>query len=407
MTKYSKLFSILTICLLTLVGFTFYQAQGESTGPKVELVTSEGQEDELDSLQFLGQAYDYGTNAYINTSFEFIDGDINYIEDTSLIERIDFTFSTGINRHIEDYRSFMRGKARQSNLFTETDDYLLYTGMRSDVNWQAFSDNFLTISLLDKETEEETTHEVLLNGGIYQSVLATYINYPQLTIVTRGANDDMDSNWLIYSFDLDDPKEELTPVHNLGRTSESSTIHFSESKTKTGRFILFRTAEPGETDGYDYVLDMIPTGYYVYDTHTEEVKEIPTSDEEDTIILTDSDTVLVGNDLGDTIEWSNWDYEDDSLTPLGESDMISQTIGRIPVQYYDTTFNQGLQLINGRIYALEQESTEESMTRPLFQVIEQESLDTVFSGYFNVNSVADTSQMDIELFDYTFDHLSR
>lgn len=405
MSKYSKLFSIFTICVLTLVGFIIYQSQGEPAGLKLELVTAQGQAAEIERLQLIGHAFNYGQSTS-STPFEFQNGSISYMEDNSLIETMDSAFNTTVNRYILNYRSFMRGKARQSNLFTETDEYLLYTGMRTDVNWQAFHDNSLTLSLLDKETKEEMEHEVILNGGPYQSVVATYLNYPHLTIVTQGVDDNMNSSWPIYSFDLNNPEIELTPVQNLGRTSEANTVQLSDSKTKTGRYILFRTVEPGETDDYGSVLNIIPTGYYVYDTQAEEVKEIPTSEEDETLVLTDSETVLVGNDLGNAIEWSNWDVNDESLTPIGTSDMVSETIGRVSVYYHDTTFNQGLQLINDRIYAFEQESSEEVMTRPLFQVIDQESLDTVFSGSFNVSSVPDRSQIEIEVFDYTVDHYS-
>lgn len=406
MTKYTKLISFFAICSLVLFGFHFYQAQTQSSELEVELVIEEGQKEELDHLQFLGNAFEY--DSYSSTSFEYKDGNVSYMTDLSLFKNMDFSFTAGMNRYIEDYRSFMRGKARLSNLFTETEDYLVYTGMQSDVNWRSFNDNSLTISLLNKETKEESTHEVLLTGGSYHShsVVAAYIDYPKLTIAAQAADENLDINWLIYSFNLNDPEEELSPVSNLGRTSESSSIHFSHSQTKNERFFLFRTVEPGGTDEYDYLVDMIPTGSFIYDTQTEEVKELPSFEDGETVILTESDTVLVGNDLGDTIEWNEWDFEGETLTNLGTSAMITPTIGRVPVHYYENSFNQGLQLINGHIYAFEQEASESS-SRPLFQVIEQDSLDTVFSGYFNANSTSDVSRFNIEVLDYSFDHLSR
>ncbi|MCC5893946.1 MAG: hypothetical protein JJU16_00660 [Alkalibacterium sp.] len=405
MTKYSKLFSILTICLLTLVGFTFYQAQAESVRPKVELVTEEGQAEELDLLYFLGNVHGYDSyrNNY-NTTFEYRNGEMHYFDDLSILQKVDFNFTPRMNRYTEDYRSFMRGKSRQTDHYTETDEYLLYTGMHSDVNWRQFNDNSLTISLLDKETNEETAQEVHLTGGSYQSVIAAYLDYPSLTLVTQALDEDSTNNWLIYSYDLENPQDEIAPVINSKHTLGSPTIQLSDSQSKTGRYLSFRTLEPGETDEYDYVLNHTTSGYYVYDTVTEELKEVPSFEEGETVVLTEAETILVGNDLEDDIVWSEWNFEDDSLTEQGTASMVTPTIGRVQVHYYDYTFNQGLQLINGRIYAFEEDYVED-MSRPLFQVIDLDSFDTVFSGYIGVETNLDTSQAELVVYEYSLDYL--
>lgn len=405
MTKYSKLISIVALCLIILFGFSIYQAQAQSGAPEIELVTEEGDSAQLDLLHTVANIYDYASYNR-STSYEFKNGEFENIDNQSVIQRMDYTFSSAINRYIEDYRSFMRGKTRVTDHFTETNDYLLYTAMQSDVNWRQYEDNTLSISVLDKETGEEQAHETLLTGGSYHTVIAAYVDYPSITIVTQAADENLDTDWLIYSVDLTDPEEELTPVINLGLSVESDNIQFSSSQTKTERFIPFRSLLAGKTDEYGQVMDHTASAYYVYDTQTQAVKEIPSFEEGQTVVLSEAETILVGNDLGEEIQWNEWTFDDESLTELGTTEMATPTIGRIQVDYYNRTFNQGLHLVDHHIYAYEDDYSEDR-SRPLFQVIDIDSMSTTFSGYFALKETPEGSQVELSIYEYSLDHLQQ
>lgn len=406
MTKYSKLISITALCLIVILGFSFYKAQAESDVLEIELVTDEGDSEQLDMLHTVANVYHYGQTYYNNDiSYVFEDGEFENIDNQSIIQRIDYTFSSAVNRYIRDYRSFMRGKSRVTDHFTETEEYLLYSAMQSDVNWRQNDYNFLSISLLDKETNNEKDYDVQLTSGSYHTVIATYMDYPSLTIVTQAADENMDNDWLIYSFDLTDPEEELTSVVKVGQSVESESVQFSSSQTKTERFIPFRSLLAGTTDEYDQVMDHTTSDYYVYDTQTQTVKEVPPFEEGETLILSEADTILVGNDLGEEIQWNEWNVDNDSLAEIGTAEMVTPTIGRVQVDYYNNTFNHGLHLVNNHIYAYE-DVYPDNMGRPHFQIIDVDSMSTTFSGYFALKDAPEDAQVELSIYEYSLDHLS-
>ncbi|MCC5890917.1 MAG: hypothetical protein JJU01_10120 [Alkalibacterium sp.] len=427
MTKYTKLVSLIAFGVLTLSGYTFYQQTTQAEKLSVELVSEEGEPDTLDNLYFVGQVINMSANFNRGQTFEYSEGNITFIDNLPFLERVDYHFTRNMNRYTDDYRSFMRGKSRQPSNFAETEEHLVYTGMKSDVNWRVFNDNNLTISVLDKETTEEQDYEVVLNGGSNQSVTSTYVNYPSLTVVTQVLDDNILNNWFIYEFNLEEPQEELEPAVNFGSEFNTEHISFASNEDKTARFIPFRTMNVASTDEYGHA-DLIPGDYYAYDTQSGEIKAAPETDEDDEneyIVLSEENTLLIGRDLGDSIEWSRWDFDEESLSDIGASEMDTPTIGRGRVHYYDSLFNQGLQLIDGHLYAFEEGYSDdvsrsmndddyqnlddvyhERMSRPQFQVIDMDTIDTVFSGYFTHGQEDESSNINLTLFDYGYSKFS-
>lgn len=422
MTKHAKLISLIAFCVLTLSGYTLYQQTTQAEKLSVELVTEEGQAEALDSLHFIGQTVNMGAHFNRGQTFEYNEGNFAFINELSILERFDYEFTPHMNRYIEDYRSFMRGKSRNRSNFAETDNHLIYTGMKSDVNWRVFNDNQLTVSVLDKETEEEQNYEVTLNGGSNQIVTATYVDYPSLTLVTQVLDDNLLNNWFIYEFNFDNPQEELSPAVNFGSEFNSEHISFATNQDKTVRFIPFRTMDVSSTDEYGHA-NLVPGDYFAFDTRSGEIKAVPeTGDEEDDyIVLSEEETLLVGSDRGETIEWNRWNFDDETVSELGQSEMVTPTIGRGRIYYYDSLFNQGLQLIDGQLYAFEEgysddvnrsmgdeesqnldDVYQERMSRPQFQVIDMETMETTFSGYFATEQDDESSNIMLSLFDYGY-----
>jgi hypothetical protein len=113
-----------------------------------------------------------------------------------------------------------------------------------------YDDNMLDISLFDKYSEEEQSYEVRLEGASYHGVVASYYHAPELTIVTQAANEQMENNWYIYSFNFDEPEDTLSPEVNVGQALDSSSVQISFSPTGTERYIPFKSLQPGAEDEY-------------------------------------------------------------------------------------------------------------------------------------------------------------
>jgi hypothetical protein len=405
MTKYSKLISFVLLCVLTLSAFGIYQTQASAPLPEIELVTEEGNADELDALYFMGNIYSTQSSGRSST-FEFKDGDFSYLNNRSVFRHLDFEYNPIANRYVSDYRSFMRGKARNTSNFTETDDEIIYTAMASDVNWRRmYDDNMLDISLLDKESEDEQSYEVRLEGASYHGVVASYYHAPELTIVTQAADEQMENNWYIYSFNFDEPEDTLSPDVNVGQALDSSSVQISFSPTGTERYIPFKSLQPGGEDEYGEITDYTTDAFHVYDTQNGDFQEIPLFEEGETLVLSEDEQVVVGQDLGETINWHDWNVADESLSELGSTDMITPSIGRLPVYYYNHSFNQGMQLVNGHVYAYEDHYSEDGYGRPMFQIIDLDSVSTDFSGYFGLEDRENDRSTEMMLFDFMINPL--
>lgn len=383
MTKYSKLFSFTLLSIITLLAMVLYLFQSQGPTLSLEVVTDEGNDDELLVTNFTGYAFKRDMTSQA-PAFEFDAGEFIFRNERPLIQRVDYQYNPGMNRYVREYRSFMRGKSRQLNVFTETDEFIYYTAMPSDVNWQASDDNHVSISRFNKETEEETSFEALLTGGSYHTIVAAYVDYPSLTLVTRSSSGVFEDNWLIYSFDFNQPEEELDPVANITRLIDSNTVQIGSSKIKTERYIPFRSLIAGEKDEYDYVTEYDPHAYYIYDTQSNELKEVPSFDDGDLIVLSESDRIITGNSLEEEVVWYEWDFNSETLHELGTTSMINSTIGRTFDDYYYQSFNQNVHLVDGKIYSTEDSYTAEAEGLSLFQIVSLDTLETVFSGHLDL-----------------------
>ncbi|MCC5890928.1 MAG: hypothetical protein JJU01_10175 [Alkalibacterium sp.] len=403
MTKYSKLFSFILFSIIILLGLVFYQSRSQEASLSLEVVTVEGNADELSVANFTGYAFSPSRTIQA-PHFEFEEGEFIFREDRPVIQRLDYQYNPSMNRYVSEYRSFMRGKARHLSVFTETNEHIYYTATKVDFNWQADHDDHVTISRFNKETEEETAFDALLTGGSNHNIVAAYVDYPSLTIVTSIPEDHRENTWLIYSFNFDQPEEELTPVADITRLTGSDTIQIDSSKLKTERYIPFRSLEDGALDDWGHVMEYDIDTYYIYDTQSNELKEMPAFEEGELIVLTESDRIIAGNDQGEEVVWYEWDFGNNDLHELGSTRMASTSIGRI----YDTfpwlVFNENIHLVNGHIY-LTEDFTIETENRSLIQIVSLDTLETVYSGHIDAVSDNEDLMIDISIQELSFDPL--
>lgn len=402
MTKYSKLFSFVLFPIIIIFTLVFYHSQ--ETDFSLEMVTDEGSTDGLSALQLAG--YAFSPNRTMQAPhFEFESGEFVFREDRPLIQQLDYQYNPGINRYVTEYRSFMRGKARHLSVFTETDSHIYYTATKSDVNWQASPDEIVSISRFNKETEEEITFEASLAGGSNHSVIATYVDYPSLTIVTNSPDDTGDnreSTWLIYSFNFDQPEEELTPVADITRLTDSSTVQIDASKIKTERYIPFRSLKEDERDDWGYVMDYTIDTYYIYDTQSNEIKELPTFEDGEMIVLSEANRIIVGNDQGEEVAWYEWYVDNGDLIELGTTMMATPSIGRVYDNFPWLVFNENIHLVNEKIY-LTEDVTLPVETRSLIQIVSLDKMATVYTGHIGAVSENEELMLDISIQEVSFD----
>lgn len=409
MNKQAKLFGFIAFILISFIGFGVYQVNATSGQTEVKIASIEGDSSQLSSVEMIGDVYSSGYFANNNT-FYHADEEIAYLNDLPFFKRSDFEFNSTANRLIDNHRSFMRGKSRQSNLFAETEDFVVYTGMKQDVDWSQYNTNKATISVLDKETDEEQSFDITLDNpsaeGNFTSILSAYIAYPSLTIVASEYVADQDRNHLlVYTFNIENPAETLTPTINLTAElgASDTVISISSSITKTERYIPIKVMEQAMIDQYD--MEVTGGTYHLYDSQTNNIIDIPAFEDEEMVVFVDEETVYVGRDLGETIELHEMDVTSQTLESIGSLDMATSTIGRSDGYYSTIQFNNYFQAFDGKLYLYEEDYSNE-ISRPLFQVIDLDSQDTLFSGTVEVKDTEAKNNYTIYINDYSINPMN-
>lgn len=402
MTKYSKLFSFAFFPIVILLGLVFYQFRSQESSLSLEFYTDEGHIDELSGVNFTGYAFSSIRTIYA-PHFEFEEGEFTFRTDQPLIQQLDYQYNPGMNRYVRDYRSFMRGKARHLSLFTETETSIYYTATQSNTNWQAAPDEQVFISHFNKETEEETTFEALLTGGANHNVVATYVDDSALTLVTTGVPEgNREHSWLIYAFDFDQPQEELSPVADINRLTGSDMVQADSSRLKTERYIPFRSLQTGEVDAFGNVIEYHIDSYYIYDTQSNTLKEMPEFEEGDMVVLSELERIITGNIQGEKAVWYEWAFDTQELNELGSTVMATNSIGRIHDIFPWLEFNENIHLTNGHLYLTEDISIA-TESRSLIQVLSLDTMETVFSGHIDTVNGPQDLDMDISIQELSFD----
>lgn len=398
MKKQAKLFGFIAFILILFFGFEIYQRMNSNDQMEVEVITDAGDQTHLNEVAFIGSAYNQNSSGN-STTFYYKGADISYYNDLSFFKRLDFEYNPKANHLVTNYRSFMRSKSRQNNLFTETDKHIIYTATEADIDWRNFNSNVLNISVLDKETENEESFEVKLINDINQShyinVVATYVNYPELTIITSENVSDYYSNRLfVYTVNVEEPEETADAIINLSEEvgSNDSFLNISTSILKTERYIPLQVVQ--ETYGEYGEVEQSSVEYYLYDRENNEVLDVPAFDENPMVIFAEEDKVYIGEDFANTIELYELDVVSQSLDSIGSLNMSTPIIGRTNDYYYNNQFNNTLYIADGKLYAYEDDYSQET-SRPLFQIIDIDSLDTLFTGTVEVKDTSEGSFYDV------------
>ena len=69
-------------------------------------------------------------------------------------------------------------------------------------------------------------------------------------------------------------------------------------------------------------------------------------------------------------------------------------LDKLEYYYYNNQFNNTLYIADGKLYAYEDDYSQET-SRPLFQIIDIDSLDTLFTGTVEVKDTSEGSFYDV------------
>ncbi|WP_161878416.1 hypothetical protein [Alkalibacterium sp. MB6] len=435
MNKQYKLIGFVAFILIVFIGFKVYDVSASPEQMNLTVSTELGEADQMEDIQFIAHTFNY-TNYQQSPNFEFRDGSFQNLNNQSMFEAMDYHFSPSVNSLIDRYRSFVRGKSQSPNHFTETDNHVIYTAFMSDVDWNVRGSDKLLISSLNKSTEEEKDFEVNLqipdgSSSYYYSVVDTYVNYSELTIIVNTYNSTNEEELtLIYEFDIENPTDTLTPVAHLeSELGQGGKVQVSTNVNPANRYIPLRHLYDIEETMYGEMI-YSSVDFYVYDRQTQELTAIPsfedsatmvdgddssdnsqsdtanenngTSDDyspDEMIVLTENESVYVAQNKGESVEWYTFNVESADLQQVGTLDMANESIGREFVDYYQTTFNNTMHVSDGKLYASGVDFNQE-IGAPVFQVSDLASLEILFYGAIQTDDPELNEVLEISVYEY-------
>lgn len=124
--------------------------------------------------------------------------------------------------------------------------------------------------------------------------------------------------------------------------------------------------------------------------------------EEDTLLFSDNNTLYAGKDLGETLELYDASPEKEEMDLVGIIEMATPTIGRDYSDSYNGVFNQRMALLNGQLYAYEDQHLEKA-THPIFQVSDIHTQETLFQGSVEPRDSSKYESTRIELYEFHID----
>lgn len=417
MNTQAKFLGTLSFIVIFLAGFAFYKTQNEPREPDLEIVTEEGEISYLSPIRFSGHTYSNTTNnstSFNGVNFIYQNGTFTSSKDLSYFREADFHYHPAINQLISHNRSFMRGKAHHSNQFVETLYHVIYIGNEQDVSFDEQPDDKVTISILNKETEAEQTFEVNLNNSelprAFYDIAGLYARYPdnilspEITFfVNQYETETNQEDTLIYSFDMEGSGEDLDPVLSLRDTlTDTGNIHISQTATHNNRYIALEVGENTilSENGYPFESPIPETSnHFIYDVQSTEITPIPELDGERRLVLTENETVYVGNDTGETLDLYRMNMDTRELESVGPLDI---NISEVIYDDYSQGFNSRISLIDNRLYLVgETISGAEERNVPTFDVIDLSTLETLFSGYLNATDANPQNHYNTLIYDYS------
>lgn len=195
-----------------------------------------------------------------------------------------FYQDTQIDKYIQEYRSFMRGKDPWTENFVETDGQLIYVDEKN-LSWENNESNKLGIEILDKETKEVTAFEIPVpeqESKIYgvRSVVASKDKLFVQSFMERQQGQVYSDEDVILIIDLNRQAIEdiRFPEKDIEQKSGMYTdLNYQDSGLIGGEMNYLYIYEQYKVDEYGAYEEDSPNEYQlqIYNADTDQTKTIP------------------------------------------------------------------------------------------------------------------------------------
>lgn len=245
MKRYKKIIALVVVVVFSIGIYYIQPLFGPNKKPEFSVVAKSGDKSLTENMSITGYYYE-NSQLGIGTEMKITPGKTIYQSEKSYLDQLKSfgNINEKISQLQEDYRGFMRGKNSDLANFYEDEMILAYAEITTDAFSTISKDSKITIDVLNKQTNEESSFSVNLPKADeygYMYVEDVQVANNQLIVITNGyrvnSSNSQDEQHL-YSISL--PKEKI-------EKDEKIQLDLIDSKGKQIQYVELMNASTSIT----------------------------------------------------------------------------------------------------------------------------------------------------------------
>lgn len=249
MKHIKKYWGLWAIIITSTIAIVIYYVHMETSKINLEWKTVSGEEKIVEDLSIKGHLFTpYQEDYFSSTPNNF---ERSSQENVLLSNGLSIYQHERLNRFIDEYQSFMRGKSMDDSLYHETDEKIIYTSVDDE-------EENLLIELLDKQTKEVYKFEYPFENieGSYISVNSTEYVEDELYIIISSLdiNGEAGENYEYYLYTIDMKNNQLVEERKIiGKEDQEKTDIIQlidDTFTENQKVVMFEKYNSSELISY-------------------------------------------------------------------------------------------------------------------------------------------------------------
>ncbi|MEN1968148.1 hypothetical protein WMZ97_08735 [Lentibacillus sp. N15] len=403
MKRYWKLIVLVVVIVLT-VG-TFYIKQDSSIYPKMVLQTKSGNEALVDHIRL--EAYYYATASWDDMVDITTKGAV-YTGKQSFFKRLEDENDPKIAHLKQDYRSFLRGKIRNAEMFAENKNVVVYANVEPESYRYESTDFKLHTAILNKQDKQQSSFSIPVNqDGKYSDIYVerVYLVDDQVKVLTQNmlaagdTSDDTDMR--VYSLDIQSGKmvDDETVVSGSDNSDAYEWLRVlsreNASNDETKDILIVK--ENNKVSPEDGEITYTESNVFYYDLQTDEHAEValPKQLQQGTEVQSVHGTTLYFSKMKkNQLDIIAYDMKTKKITE-------KQTI-KLPTSYQAEEMGSPLMKVkDDHAYIVSSEQMAQQDTSVM--VVDLQSGKTVYEGTIAIKDNHDITDYELYINDFLFE----
>ena len=273
MKKYWKTIVISLVIILTISTYYIQLAKASKDEISLELENVTGNNEEIKHLTIQGSFNDKG----MYRQFTLQEGRMINQEKLSYLQTLTTIYAPRpIQKYIEEHRNFMRGKDYNPTLYAEDDLRIIYAAIANKKPLYEDGKLKLQIELLDKQTKDRTTFEVMTHGNIsyrWANIFDVFAEDKIIKILVYLQSLDGGEELRLYTVDVNKQQLEeeaiIAQVNNMSHMNMVYNMH----EIQNNPYFAYNIKQNSEDEEGERA-EIINQQVYVYNVNTNENKEL-------------------------------------------------------------------------------------------------------------------------------------